>query len=200
MPSAIHDNTIVTTIVTLAAMLNEQTANYEATAKANDETLELLAYAHVKIRQQEDSLIVSRNRVTRLEEDLAYARNHPTPNFEQKGKASLLDFFLANPEKLDVALVYLRGIGSSQRGNKIELIKEVRFKTGLGLKEGKDLVEAFLALPTPASHVEPHPCVDTSCINKEHNPKAMLGSEQNPGRNVTIGDVIKEKLAEKPNG
>jgi len=44
-------------------------------------------------------------------------------------------------------------IAALQRGNKIEAIKLVRVEQGLGLKEAKDLVEAYLRTQPPLQEI-----------------------------------------------
>ena len=141
---------MVRVITTLAEMLGEYS---ESLTEANDRADQLRTEAFQHTQEVEDlklELQSAYRRCTQLEEELSYQRQHGS-NSHVYGEAQLFQAFIKDPEKMMAALGYLRGTTTDEmQHNKIALIKEVRSLTHMGLKESKDLVEAFLEFPTSA--------------------------------------------------
>lgn len=157
---------IVSTIATISAMLAEAQTNYELSVKAAD--LALVAGENAA-RKAEDL-------ERRLEEEQEYAaslrgaldeerrRNTPTQDqYTRESRGYLFVTVVQNPERFAKGIAYLRTDEATKlrhQNAKIALIKGVREATGYGLKEAKDLTEAFFAYPTAAPEAVASPAAE----------------------------------------
>jgi hypothetical protein len=136
---------IVSTIVTLSEMLKDQTLALEESRQATSEAIDLSAkYVRERDEAREDLGYVQ-DRVRNLEADLRVEKDHSRRTQGYSYKADLFDAFMRNPDLMRDALNFLRSVPQERRGEKIALIKEVRSIAHLGLREAKDMVEAYLA-------------------------------------------------------
>ena len=149
-------NREVTIIATLSAMLKTTSDNLEDAHSAHDILGERYADTLNELDSTKRELDIADAACANLQDRLEEERRHARTAFSMSGHASLFLHFVANPEKMMECISYLRDNHEFARTNKIAAIKEVRQRGHYGLKEAKDLVEAFFAAHPSA---DPNHCL-----------------------------------------
>jgi len=143
-----QDRTILV-ITTLAEMLQEQSQALTEERQGRNAAVEGLVDIGREVEDLKLELQSAYRRCTQLEDELSYQRRQGLTGATH-GHAMLFQAFIKDPEKMMDAIAWLRARSPQERTQKIAMIKEVRSIAHLGLKEAKDLVEAFLEYPTSA--------------------------------------------------
>lgn len=164
LPAALSHTRMIQTIATLAAALEATENEARSLDQAAASAVEISADLAVKVENLEDQLSDARHVEQSLRDSLERQRQQydqaNAGDYKKISRGQLMMAVMLSPERFMQAILWLRGPESKDLwGQKIAQIKRVREIGGYGLKEAKDLVEAFYDYPTTTPDAGPLPAV-----------------------------------------